>query len=502
MSLSVFSYLCYITMELHKKSILDSVLILNYTFLCLCILLGSCTPNKTEATSPTKQELPNFLLILTDDQGYGDLSAFGAKDIATPNIDLLGKEGTKYTRFYVPQSQCTPSRAGILTGCYPNRVGVDWVFLPHSKTGLNPEEETIADLLQTVGYTSAYYGKWHLGHHPAFLPTNQGFDEYFGIPYSNDMWPLNPRKDYTFPPLPLIKNTTTIDTVDEVLQKNMTRLLTEKTIAFIKQHQEKPFFAVLSHPMPHVPLYVSDEFKGKSKRGLYGDVMMELDWSTGEIMKTLKDLHIDQHTMVLFMSDNGPWIAYGDHGGSTGGLKEGKETSFEGGIRSPLIIRYPNKIPAGKTIDTPINGIDLLPTFAHLADAPLPSKKIDGKNVLAQLQGTSELMAHEAYYFYMNKNQLEAVMTQEWKLVLPHSFNSLNGRPGGQDGALVPYEEIGTDLALYNLINDPFETKNRIANHPEVVQQLQAKADSIRIILGDKITGIQGTEVRPLGQYN
>jgi len=471
-------------------------------FFCTILFFGCKQSNNEEQTTQQEATIPNILLILTDDQGYGDLSTFGATDIATTNIDLLGKEGAKYTQFYVPQSQCTPSRAGILTGCYPNRVGVDWVFLPHSTTGLNPEEETIADILKPVGYQTAYFGKWHLGHQPVFLPTNQGFDEYFGIPYSNDMWPLNPRKDYTFPPLPLIKNTTTIDTVDETLQKNMTRLLTQKTIDFIKKNKEKPFFAVLSHPMPHVPLYVSDAFKGKSKRGLYGDVMMELDWSTGEIMKTLKALEIDKNTMVLFMSDNGPWIAYGNHGGSTGGLKEGKETSFEGGIRSPLLIRYPNKIPAGITISTPINGIDLLPTFAHLAKANLPIKKIDGKNIMPQLTGQYKEMAHDAYYFYMNKNQLEAVRTQKWKLVLPHTFNSLNGKSGGQDGALAAYEKISVDLALYDLINDEQETTNIAKDHPEIVKKLQIKADSIRQILGDKIAGIQGTEVRPLGDIN
>lgn len=462
-------------------------------------MLFSCQSTTGKKQESTTNEPPNIIIILTDDQGYGDLSAFGATDIATPNIDLLGKEGAKYTRFYVPQSQCTPSRAGILTGCYPNRVRVDWVFLPHSTIGLNPDEATIADILKPAGYQSAYFGKWHLGHHPKFLPTNQGFDEYFGIPYSNDMWPLNPRKDYTFPPLPLIEDTTTVAIVDEKLQQEMTSLLTQKSVDFIKKNKENPFFMVVSHPMPHVPLYVSDRFKGKSKRGLYGDVMMELDWSTGEIMNTLKENGLGENTMVLFFSDNGPWIAYGNHGGSTGGLKEGKETSFEGGIRSPLLIRYPKKIPAGKVIETPINGIDLLPTFAHLANAKLPVEKIDGQNILPQLTGTNSKMAHDAYYFYMNKNQLEAVMTQRWKLVLPHAFNSLNGKSGGRDGELAVYEKIYTKLALYDLIQDEQELNNVADAHPEIVAMLNIKADSIRQILGDKVTGNQGSERRPLG---
>jgi arylsulfatase len=470
-------------------------------FFILFLFLSSCSaPNNEKKEAIIEEKTPNFLIILTDDQGYGDLSTYGATDIATPNIDLLGKEGAKYTRFYVPQSQCTPSRAGILTGCYPNRVGVDWVFLPHSDTGLNPDETTIADMLKTAGYSSAYFGKWHLGHLPEFLPTNQGFDEYFGIPYSNDMWPLNPRKDYTFPPLPLIHNTEVIDTVDAAIQQNMTKNLTEKAIAFIKKQAKNPFFVVLSHPMPHVPLYVSDRFKGKSKRGLYGDVMMELDWSTGEILKTLKEQGIDKNTMVLFLSDNGPWIAYGNHGGSTGGLKEGKETSFDGGIRSPLLIRYPDQIPAGLEINTPINGIDLLPTFAHLAKADLPQQKIDGKNSWAQMSGQTTQMAHDAYFFYMNKNQLEAVMTQRWKLVLPHSFNSLNGKAGGKDGSLATYEKINVELSLYDMFNDEKETTNVAEAHPEIVQLLMAKADSIRPILGDKIANITGSEVRPLGK--
>lgn len=470
-----------------------------FPFFILCFIFLSCQSTTGKKQESTTIAPPNIILIMTDDQGYGDLSAFGATDIATPNIDLLGQEGAKYTRFYVPQSQCTPSRAGILTGCYPNRLRVDWVFLPHSTIGLNPEEETIADLLKPVGYQSAYFGKWHLGHHAKFLPTNQGFDEYYGIPYSNDMWPLNPRKDYTFPPLPLIEDTTTVAIVDEKIQQEMTSLLTQKSVDFIKKNKDNPFFMVLSHPMPHVPLYVSDRFKGKSKRGLYGDVMMELDWSTGEIMNTLKANGLAENTMVLFFSDNGPWIAYGNHGGSTGGLKEGKETSFEGGIRSPLLIRYPKKIPAGKVIDTPINGIDLLPTFAQLANAKLPVEKIDGRNILPQLTGENQKMATDAYFFYMNKNQLEAVMTQRWKLVLPHPFNSLNGKAGGQDGGLAAYEKIHTKLALYDLIQDEKELTNVAAAHPDIVQTLQLKADSIRLILGDKVTGARGTELRPLG---
>ena len=240
----------------------------------------------------------------------------------------------------------------------------------------------------------------------------------------------------------------------------MTGLLTQKSIDFINKNKENPFFLVLSHPMPHVPLYVADRFKGKSQRGLYGDVMMELDWSTGEIMNTLKEHGLTQNTMVLFLSDNGPWIAYGNHGGSTGGLKEGKETSYEGGIRSPLIVRYPKEIAAGQVINTPINGIDLLPTFAGMANATLPTKKIDGKDIAAQLKGEKKSMAHNAYYFYMNKNQLEAVMTKQWKLVLPHAFNSLNGKEGGQDGALAAYEKINTNLALYDLVNDEKESTN------------------------------------------
>ncbi len=470
-----------------------------YPLLLLVLTIVACTDANRNKELSKPNALPNIILILTDDQGYGDLSVFGAKDIATPNIDLLAKQGAKYTRFYVPQSQCTPSRAGILTGCYPNRVGVDWVFLPHSNTGLNPAEETIAEILKPKGYQSAYYGKWHLGHHPEFLPTNQGFDEYYGIPYSNDMWPLNPRKDYTFPPLPLIENTTVIDTVDERLQQEMTGLLTQKSIDFINKNKSNPFFLVLSHPMPHVPLYVADRFKGKSDKGLYGDVMMELDWSTGAIMDALRGNGLEENTIVLFFSDNGPWIAYGNHGGSTGGLKEGKETSYEGGIRSPLIVRYPKEIKGGQVINTPINGIDLLPTFAQLTGAKLPDKKIDGKDIFSQLKGEENSMAHDAYYFYMNKNQLEAVMTKQWKLVLPHSFNSLNGKTGGENGSLATYEKISTELALYDILNDEKEAINVANQHPEIVKSLEIKADSIRQILGDKVKGITGKEVRPLG---
>jgi len=468
-------------------------------FICLLILI-SChsLPNKKENNIPDK--VPNIILIMTDDQGYGDLSAFGATDIATPNIDQLGKEGAKYTRFYVPQSQCTPSRAGILTGCYPNRLRVDWVFLPHSTIGLNPAEETIANILKPQGYQSAYYGKWHLGHHAKFLPTNQGFDEYFGIPYSNDMWPLNPRKDYTFPPLPLIENTTTIDTVDEFLQKQMTRLLTEKTIQFIATNKDRPFFTILSHPMPHVPLYVSDEFKGKSKRGLYGDVIMEIDWSVEQILETLRKHDLDENTLVIFTSDNGPWLNYGTHAGSADPLREGKGTAWEGGQREPCIIYYPDKIKGGRTVNIPMMNIDILPTIAEITQSKLPTKIIDGKSMWDIWIGKSKENPQEAYYFYYHVNELHGIRYQNWKMYFPHRYRTLNGRAGGEGGLPVNYEHNTLDsIELYDLSKDMGEQHNIASAHPQVVEQIKILGDSMRLKLGDKLNDVSGTENRSPG---
>ena len=278
--------------------------------------------------------------------GYGDIEENGAKGYETPNLTRLANEGMRFTDFYSAQAVSSASRAGLLTGCYPNRIGFKGALRPASKVGINPQEETIAEVLKKKNYVTAAVGKWHLGDALPFLPLQNGFDEYLGIPYSNDMWPRHPNSK--FPDLPLIEGNKSIKGVSQAEeQEQFTTIFTERSVDFINKNKKNPFFLYLAHPMPHVPLYVSAKFKGKSKQGTYGDVMMEIDWSVGEIMKALQKNGLDKNTLVIFTADNGPWLNYGNHGGTTGGLREGKGTSFEGGQRVPCIMRWPKTIPAG-----------------------------------------------------------------------------------------------------------------------------------------------------------
>ena len=338
-----------------------------------------------------------MVLIFTDDQGYGDTGAYGAFDFETPNLDKLAHEGVRFTHFYSAQAVCSASRAGLLTGCYPNRIGVSGAYFPQSKVGINPMEVTIAELLKQKDYATAIYGKWHLGHLEPFLPLQHGFDEYYGIPYSNDMWPVTYEgkptepghwKHDRYPPLPLIEGNEQVATVDDLGdQDNLTTRYTEKAVDFIRRNKDKPFFLYLPHSMPHVPLGVSEKFRGKSRQGMYGDVIMEIDWSVGQIVKTLEEFNLTDNTIVIFTSDNGPWLNYGNHAGSTGGLREGKGTSFEGGQRVPAIIKWPGVAPEGEVIDRMASTIDILPTLAEITGTKLPDHKIDGGKHSGARQG-------------------------------------------------------------------------------------------------------------------
>ncbi|MBT8211094.1 MAG: sulfatase, partial [Eudoraea sp.] len=316
-------------------------------FLCLGILSCADDPYK-------KSKKPNVIIIFTDDQGYQDIGCFGSPDIRTPHLDKMAEEGIKLTDFYAAQAVCSASRAGLLTGCYPNRLGVHGAFMPNSKQGLNLSETTLAEMLKAIDYKTGIFGKWHLGDHPDFMPNNQGFDTYFGIPYSNDMWPLHPQQGpiFDFDPLPVFENETIIDTLTD--QSLLTTQITERSVDFIQKNKDNPFLLYIAHPQPHVPLYVSDKFKGKSERGLYGDVIMEIDWSVGQVLATLKETGLDDNTIVIFTSDNGPWLSYGDHAGCAYPLREGKGTALEGGQREPCIIRYPDKLKPGRVIDVPM----------------------------------------------------------------------------------------------------------------------------------------------------
>ncbi|HET9487907.1 MAG TPA: sulfatase [Chryseosolibacter sp.] len=467
-------------------------------FLVLLLLFTACGKRLTGNERPDQ---PNVIVIFTDDQGYRDLSCYGSKDIETPNIDKLAREGVRFTNFYVGQPVCSASRAALLTGCYPSRVGIQGALFPNAKIGLNTREVTIAEICKSKGYRTAMVGKWHLGNEPEFLPTKQGFDKYLGVPYSNDMWPKHPDNQlHKFPRLPLIKNDSVIDYFDED-QNNLTTLYTNEAIRFIEASKDNPFFLYLAHNMPHVPLFVSEKFRGKSEAGLYGDVIMEIDWSVGTIMETLKKFDLDDNTLVIFTSDNGPWLSYGKHAGSAFPLREGKGTVFEGGVRVPCIMRWPGNIPPGIVQEKAAMSIDILPTIANLIDAPLPENKIDGKDIWPLMIGEPAARpSHDAFYFYFNQNELQGMRSGKWKLYFPHTYRSFEGRQGRNDGMPTNYEPVKVGLELYDLENDIGEKNNVADQYPAVVDSLQTRAASFRKKLGDSLTGVQGSEVRQPGR--
>ncbi len=471
-----------------------------YPYLIILIPLLAVVCCSDPQTKAVEDLPPNVVIIFTDDQGYQDVGCFGSPDIKTPHLDQMAEEGVKLTNFYAAQAVCSASRAALLTGCYPNRLGIHGALMPNHPNGLNPSETTMAEMLKANGYHTAIYGKWHLGDAPQFMPNNQGFDDYFGIPYSNDMWPFHPQQGtiFNFSHLPLYENQNIIDTLDD--QSMLTTQITERSVKFIERNKDHPFFLYVAHPQPHVPLFVSEKFKGKSERGLYGDVIMEIDWSVGQILKALKDNGIDQQTLVIFTSDNGPWLSYGEHSGSALPLREGKGTALEGGQREPCIMRYPGKIPANETIEVPMMAIDLLPTIAGLTNAKLPENKIDGKDVWPIITGQSSKSPHEAYFFYYHVNELHGVRYRNWKLYFPHTYRTLNGREGGKGGLPVDYEHnTMEEIELYNLETDISETINVAAENPEIVKSIKELANNIRMELGDKLMDMPGTEVRPVG---
>ncbi|MFN4260976.1 MAG: sulfatase [Gemmataceae bacterium] len=448
------------------------------------------------AAAPAQRvERPNIVIIFTDDQGYADVGCFGAKDFETPHLDRMAQEGMRFTDFYVSQAVCSASRASLLTGCYPNRIGILGALGPSSKHGIHSDEVTIAELVKQRGYATALYGKWHLGHLPQFLPTRHGFDDYYGLPYSNDMWPKHPTAK--FPDLPLIEGEKIIAYNPD--QSRLTTDYTERAVRFIEKNKDQPFLLYVAHSMPHVPLFVSDKFKGKSKQGLYGDVIMEIDWSVGQILEALKKNGLDDQTLVIFTSDNGPWLSYGNHAGSAEPLREGKGTSWDGGQRVPCIMRWPGQIPAGKECAELAATIDILPTVARLTGAKLPPHRIDGKDIWPLMTGQPNATSpHEAYFFYWG-GELQAVRSGQWKLHFPHAYRTLAGRPGGKDGQPVPYSQAKTELALFDLKNDIGETRNVAERYPDVVKRLQALADAARADLGDTATQQKGEGVRPAG---
>ena len=453
-----------------------------------------------------KKKSPNVVVIFMDDMAYADIGPFGAKAYPTPHLDRMAKEGRKFTDFYVTQAVCSASRAGLLTGCYNVRVGIFGALGPKSNNGLHINEVTLAELCKQKGYATAIYGKWHLGHHKQFLPMQHGFDDYFGLPYSNDMWPYHPgvlhlqmkERLKRWPHLPLInKNEIINPQVSGKDQELLTTQYTERAVQFIEKNKNNPFFLYVPHSMVHVPLFVSNKFKGKSGAGLFGDVMMEVDWSVGQILETLRKHKLDKDTLVVFTSDNGPWLSYGDHAGSSGPLREGKGTMFDGGCRESTLMWWPGTVPAGSACSTPAMTIDILPTVAELIGAKLPAHKIDGKSIVNLVTGKNDKSPQEAYFFYYGQ-QLQAIRMGKWKLHFPHGYRTMAGRPGGIGGIPTKYSQAKIGLSLFNLEEDIGESTDVKDKHPKVVAKMQALGQAMRKELGDQ--GKKGRGQREAGR--
>lgn len=485
---------------------LKQVIVLLLLF-CMGFVNFSFKPKPSEPRSK-----PNIIIIFMDDMGYGDPECYNGFQYHTPNINKLAAEGMRFTNFYAAQAVCSASRAGLLTGCYPNRVGISGALFPWTNFALNPKEETIATVLKKAGYHTGMVGKWHLGAQPPYWPIHYGFDEFTGIPYSNDMWPVNfdgvPVTDTAdwkskYPPLPLIegdKIVRHINTLDD--QGELTGIYTKKACRFIDKNKSHPFFLYLAHSMPHVPIYASKNFRGKSERGLFGDVMMEIDWSVGEVMKTLKKDGLDKNTLVIFTSDNGPWLTFGNHAGNTGGLREGKGTSWEGGQREPCIMRWPGNIPAGTICSKLGATIDLLPTLAKITGAKLPENKIDGVNILPLLMNDLHANPRNELAYYFQKNSLEAVRKGQWKLVFPHTGVTYKQSPPGENGFPGKRVTVKVEMGLYDLSTDPGETLDLKDKFPEVVKDLESVADKYRNDLGDDLTKTPCSGCRPAAFFN
>ena len=426
-------------------------------FSAAAVALAACA-GPAQAQGPGPDAPANIVIIFTDDQGYGDLSCYGNPTIHTPNLDTMANQGMKLTQFYVASPVCSPSRTALLTGCYPKRVSMHkHVIFPQYDYGLHTDEVTIADMLKPLGYATMCVGKWHLGHRPGLMPTDQGFDEYFGVPYSNDMSTFHrgDKHNYKYN-LPLMRGNEVLEWEPD--QHLLTKRLTEEATRFIKENKDNPFFLYLPHPMPHIPLYASKDFEGKSTRGLYGDVIEEIDWSVGEVLKALKDNGIDDNTLVIFTSDNGPWKPHKQNGGSSGPLRGGKGTNYEGGQREPFIVRWPGKVPAGAVCRQMARSIDLLPTIAELTGAKLPANTIDGGSIVGLLMGKPDAKpASEVFLYYTSQGEIAGIRKGDMKLLFAG-----NEAKGG------PY--------LYNVEIDISEEWDLAKQNPQVVAELKALA--------------------------
>ena len=485
------------------KSSKSLIKVVGFTFLVLTL-----ASTKISAQKQTLKK-PNIVLIFIDDMGYADIGCFGATDYQTPNIDRLAKEGVRFTNFYVSQAVCSASRASLLTGCYAERVSIQGALMPNSNIGINPDETIIAEMLKENGYATGIFGKWHLGHHKEFLPMQHGFDEYVGLPYSNDMWPVgydgvpanNGNKKSNYPPLTLIEGNKIIDTIATLEDQAMlTTIYIKHAVQFIEKHKNEPFFLYIPHSMVHVPIAVSKRFRDKSGKGLFADVMMELDWSVGEILKTLEENGLEDNTLVIFTSDNGPWLNFGNHAGSAYPLREGKGSMWEGGPRVSTIMRLPGIIPEDTEINQIASTIDILPTLAEITGAALPEKEIDGVSILSLMKGQKDANPRNEFYYYYRGN-LIAVRKDKWKLVFPHTYRSYQGIEPKNDGFPGSYGKGKvTELELYNLNTDIGETTNLAEKYPKIVEELMIIGDSARAELGDRILNKKGKGVRKPGR--
>ncbi len=480
---------------------------------CFRLLLGflvltSTLPPVAAATRP-----PNIVLIVADDLGYSDLGCYGARGFATPNLDRMAARGIRFTNFIVAQAVCTASRTALLSGCYPNRLGLSGALNHTSTNGLSPDEDLLPKLLKRRGYATAAFGKWHLGHQPKFMPTRQGFDVFADIPYSNDNGPLHPSVR-GIPSLPWYENE--IVTELDPDQSKFTSRLTERAVGFIKENRSRPFFLYLPHIMPHMPIAASAAFRGGSKSGLYGDTVQELDASIGTVLATLREVGVERDTLVVFLSDNGPFLSYGDHAGSARPFREGKLTALEGGVRVPFIAYWPGTIPAKRTSGQFITGLDLLPSLGKIARTDNPRERIDGRDLSGVLLGKRGAKERDTFFYYSGR-ELHAVRDGRWKLHLAHDYLTVNGPPGS-GGKPANYANMKPDSieesgvrgiasrhgyrveklaqSLFDLAKDPGETTDLAAKHPEIVGRLLNLAGDARIDLGDSLTGASGANLR------
>ena len=456
----------------------------HFRLLLASLLLLPLGALHSKETLPAK---PNLVVILVDDMGYGDIAPFGSKLNRTPNLDRMAAEGVKLTSFY-GASLCTPSRAQMMTGCYAKRVSLPDVIFPSCPIGISANEHTVADLLKQQSYATMCVGKWHIGDQPEFLPTRHGFDHYLGLPYSNDMdGTLYGRK---YPPLPLIRDDSVIEA--PTVQDTLTARYTEEAVKFITDNKDRPFFLYFPHTAVHVPLHPGAEFKGKSANGVYGDMVEEVDWSVGRVLDTLKRLKLDSKTLVLFTSDNGPWLEKGNQGGIAGPLRGGKGSVWEGGMREPSVAWWPGQIEAGSVCDTLLSELDVLPTFVKLAGGTVPSDHIiDGKDMWPVLAGQTKESPREAL-FYFKGNNLEAVRAGSWKLLIARQGKQTS-KPAENEIQPLPL----TIPSLYNLDADIGELKDVAAEHPAIVARLQSYIEQMDADLGVKGCG---PGVRPPGR--